>query len=109
MEHRPNLTWFDHGTITGSRKMGHCLLSGNYLRYFSQATRVRVYQEYINYGQTSEACENRVSTNDSRTVLLATDKDGNEPNDENWKLQNKSKMKIIIIKKNLIVKCSVYK
>lgn len=36
------------------------------------------------------------STNDSRTGLLATNKDGNEPNNENWKLQNKSKMKIII-------------
>lgn len=59
VEHRQNLTWLDHGTIIGSRKMGHCLLSGNYLRYFSQATRVRVYQEHMNYGQISAICESR--------------------------------------------------
>lgn len=96
VEHRQNLTWLDHGTIIGSRKMGHCLLSSNYLRYFSQATRVRVYQEHELWTDISNMWKQGASTNDSRTGLLATNKDGNEPNNENWKLQNKSKMKIII-------------
>ena len=53
-----DLTPLDRGMIVGARKMGHSISQVATALGFSRATVARVYQKYVNSGQTSAARKN---------------------------------------------------
>lgn len=55
MGHGQDLSLFDRGQTVGARRMGHSISQVASTLRFLQATVARVYQEYVNSGQTLTA------------------------------------------------------